>query len=64
MNMGTNDRIIRAIAGIVALLIAFLALDGGAWQIVLWVLGAILLLTAVTGFCPAYRIFRFSTKRK
>jgi len=64
MNMGKTDRIVRAIAGVIALLIAFLALDGGALQIVLWVLGAILLLTAAFGFCPAYGLFHFSTKRK
>jgi hypothetical protein len=64
MNMGKTDRIIRAIAGVIVLVVAFFALSSGAWQIVLWVVGAILLLTAAVGFCPAYSLFHFSTKRK
>lgn len=63
MNMGKLDRIIRAIAGVIVLLIAFVAATGVA-QIVLWVVGAILLLTAAIGFCPLYAPFRFSTKKK
>jgi hypothetical protein len=63
MNMGKLDRIIRAIVGIAALLLAFLVVDG-AWQIVLWVVGGILLLTAIIGFCPLYYPFHFSTKKK
>jgi uncharacterized membrane protein YkgB len=62
MNMGSVDRIVRAILGAVALIIAFLALDG-AWQIVLWVIGGILLLTALIGFCPLYYPFRFTTRK-
>ena len=63
MNLGKFDRIIRAALGIIALLVAFLAVTG-AVQIVLWVLGAILLLTAAIGFCPLYAPFRFSTKKQ
>ena len=63
MNMGKLDRIIRAIAGVIVLLIAFVAATGVA-QIVLWVVGAILLLTAAIGFCPLYAPLRFSTKKK
>ncbi len=63
MNMGKLDRIIRAVAGVIALIIAFAAATGVA-QIVLWVVGAILLLTAAIGFCPLYAPFRFSTKKK
>jgi hypothetical protein len=63
MNMGKSDRIIRAIIGIIALLVAFVW-AGGALQIVLWILGGILLLTAIVGLCPLYSIFHFSTKRK
>jgi len=62
MNEGKVDRIVRAVLGVVALLIAFLAVDGVA-QIVLWVIGGILLLTAASGFCLLYLPFRFSTKR-
>jgi hypothetical protein len=63
MNMGKSDRIIRAIVGIIALLVAFVWVSG-ALQIVLWILGGILLLTAIVGLCPLYSIFHFSTKGK
>jgi hypothetical protein len=63
MNMGKTDRIVRAIIGVIALLVAFLWV-GGAVQIVMWILGAILLLTAAIGFCPLYAPFHFTTKKK
>jgi hypothetical protein len=44
------------------LLVAFLIAQD-AWQIVLYVIGGILVLTSLVGFCPLYRIFRFSTKK-
>jgi len=63
MNMGSTDRIIRAIVGIAALLVAFLW-AGGVVQVILWIIGAILLITAIAGFCPIYAPFKFSTKKK
>ncbi len=63
MNMGKTDRIIRAVVGIVLVLVGALAL-GGAVEIVLVVIGAVLLLTAAVGFCPLYWPFHFSTKPK
>ena len=62
MNMGKMDRIIRAILGIIIVVIAFLAV-GGIAQIILWIVGAILILTAAIGFCPLYAPFHFSTKK-
>ena len=63
MNMGTADRVVRAVIGIVLLVIAFLVLQG-AWQIVLWILGAIMLITAATGICPLYYPLHISTKKQ
>ncbi|MFP4645000.1 MAG: DUF2892 domain-containing protein [Spirochaetales bacterium] len=57
-NEGTTDRIIRAIAGVVALAVA--GVLGGAW----WILGAVggvLLVTAATGFCGLYTLIGVST---
>ena len=62
MNESVLDRVIRSIVGIVLLLVAFLAVTG-AWQIVLWILGGILVLTAAIGICPLYLLFRISTKK-
>jgi hypothetical protein len=57
-NVGNTDRLIRAIVG--ALLIASVFL-GGSW--VGGLIGALLLGTAYLRFCPAYRIFNFSSKK-
>ncbi len=62
MNMGMIDRVARVIIGIALLVVAFLAVQG-AWQIVLWVIGGILVITALIGFCPLYYPFHFSTKK-
>ena len=61
MNMGI-DRVVRVIIGVAILLVAFLVVQG-AWQIVLWVIGGIFVLTALIGFCPLYYPFHFSTKK-
>ena len=63
MNMGNMDRIIRLVLGIIVGVVAFLAVSGIA-QIILWVVGAILILTAAIGFCPLYAPFHFSTKKQ
>ncbi|NLA51342.1 MAG: DUF2892 domain-containing protein [Alcaligenaceae bacterium] len=57
-NIGTTDRWIRIIVGVV--LIA-LAITGsiGAWG---WI-GIIPLATALINFCPLYRLIGFSSKK-
>ena len=63
-NMSDIDRIVRVV---VAALFAYLYFGGivtGALGIVLVVLGAVFLLTAVLAFCPLYLPFNFSTFKK
>ena len=62
MNMGKVDRIARAIVGLILVLIAF-SITAGVVQIILWIIGGILLLTAIVGFCPLYYPFHFSAKK-
>jgi fatty acid desaturase len=63
--MGRNengiDRIIRVVIAIAAVVGAAAVGFGtvGAW--ILLVVAAIMLVTAVTGFCPLYRVFGLST---
>jgi hypothetical protein len=60
-NLSTVDRVVRVV---VAALFAYLYFTGvvtGAFGVVLLVLGAVFVLTAIVGFCPLYAIFRFST---
>jgi hypothetical protein len=64
-NEGTMDRALRGTLGLVLLGLALLsgaALFEAAWAF--WgaiVVGAILLVTGVTGFCPAYRLLGLKT---
>ena len=60
-NMSNIDPLIRAI---VAVLLVYLYIGGivtGAFGIILVVLGVILLITSVIGFCPLYALFKIST---
>jgi hypothetical protein len=56
MNVGTIDRVVRVVAGLV---LVGLAATGtlGVWA---WI-GVVPLLTGLIGFCPAYKIAGFST---
>ena len=60
-NESALDRGIRLIIGIALGALVFTILTG-VWQIVVAIVAAVLLLTAVVGFCPLYALFRISTK--
>ena len=66
-NVGTPDRIIRLILGAILIGLPFLggAAIAGSW--LAWaapVVGLILAATAFLAFCPIYRVFGLSTRRK
>ena len=63
LNEGAIDRVIRGVAGAL-LLVVGLVLVKGTIGIVLDVLGAILLVTGVVGFCPLYALFGINTSKK
>ena len=66
-NVGSVDRAVRAVVGIVALVIAFTFLDvmsGGLPGVIVAVVGAVLLLTAIVRFCPAYLPIGVSTCKR
>ncbi|RDE18742.1 DUF2892 domain-containing protein [Motiliproteus coralliicola] len=58
-NIGTVDKILRIVAGLVLISLVFIG-PQTPWG---WV-GLVPLLTALINFCPAYRIFGISTCRK
>ena len=64
-NMGTSDRAIRIIAGVVLLVIAFAlpALATGVWHWIALIVGGVLILTSLVGVCPAYLPFGLKTCR-
>ena len=57
------DRIIRVIVGIVLLALYFLGTVTDVLGIVFIVVGAILLLTGLVGFCPLYALLKFRTNK-
>jgi uncharacterized membrane protein len=60
LNESNLDRIIRAVAGVVLLALGLVVLSG-VLAIVADVIGAVLLLTGLVGFCPLYAIFKIGT---
>ncbi len=63
-NVGTVDKILRVLVGVVLLLlIAFKALNGVA-AIILGIIAVILILTSIAGFCPLYAACRLSTSKQ
>ena len=59
-NVGSTDRIIRAIVGIVLLALASMG-TFGAYAWVGYVLGAVMLGTAAIGWCPPYSLLGINT---
>ncbi len=60
-NMSDTDRIIRVVLAVLFAYLYFGGIVTGTLGIVLVVLGAVLLLTAVIAFCPLYAPFKIST---
>jgi len=63
-NVGTADKIFRVIIGIVLIVLSFVVAMSTALKIILLVLGIIMLLTALFGFCCLYVPFGISTCKK
>ncbi len=60
-NVGTGDRIIRAIVGIALIASWPLGLFEGTLGIVLCVVGVVLLVTAALRWCPPYTLLGINT---
>lgn len=60
--VGSTDKIIRIVLGLIIGYFAYTTSFETAWvQTVLYIVAAILLVTAFTGFCPLYSIFKINT---
>lgn len=58
------DRLLRLVLGIVLIVVSFRwfsLTDGSITGIILAIIGAVLLLTGLVGYCPAYRLVGMST---
>jgi hypothetical protein len=60
-NMGTLDRVIRAILGIIALAAYFMGMVAGTLGIIILVIGIVLLGTAAISWCPPYTLLGINT---
>ena len=58
-NIGTPDRALRAVMGLVALTLVYIG-PRSAWGY----LGVALLLTSVVGFCPLYAALGITTRSR
>jgi len=60
MNENNIDRIVRVILGVILLAVAIFSLQGTvAW--ILGIIGGIVLVTGITGFCLIYKLIGVST---
>lgn len=62
-NESGTDRIARLVLGLFFLYLAFFITADGL-SLAFYILGVIMILTAITGFCAIYKIFGFSTIEK
>lgn len=61
-NIGLADRIIRLVMGVVFIILGMIVVKGMVGLIFI-ALSIPLLASALLGFCPAYTLWGFSTKR-
>lgn len=59
-NVGSTDRTIRAIAGVLLLILAF-AMLSGTWAWIAGIVGVVMLGTAALGTCPPYALLGINT---
>lgn len=62
-NESSLDRILRIIGGLVLLVLWFLSIFQGTLAVVVLILGILLLVTGIVGFCPLYALLKISTKK-
>ena len=63
-NIGTADRIIRAVLAVIMAVLYFSGTVTGTLGIILLVLAGVFLLTSLISFCPLYAPFKFSTRKQ
>jgi hypothetical protein len=63
-NMGTVDRVVRAIFAVVVAILYFSGSISGTAAVILGVLAVIMLLTSISGICPLYGPLGISTMKK
>ncbi len=62
-NVGSVDRGIRIAIGVILLVVGFVVPMGAVWKTVVFILGAISLVTGAVGTCGLYALFGISTRK-
>ena len=62
-NVGLADRITRTVAAVIIAALLFSGQVSGVVATILGVLAAVLLVTAIVGFCPLYALLKVSTAK-
>ena len=60
-NVGSADRVIRVVLGLVLLVLGLFMLASGAWKWVFIVAGIVALVTGLSGRCGLYVPFKINT---
>jgi len=63
-NMGNADRVIRTLLAVVVAYLYFTGRIAGTLGIILLIMAVVFVLTSFVGWCPAYQLFGFSTRKK
>jgi len=61
LNESRSDRIIRVVLGIALLALYFTGIVSGTLGIVFIIVGVVLTLTGLVGFCPLYALLKIRT---
>lgn len=63
-NMGTTDKVLRALAALLVIVLYYNGILSGTTAIVLLIVAGVFLLTSFVSFCPLYVPFGISTRKK
>lgn len=60
-NLGAVERAIRMGLGIILIAIGYFADIPGGWAAAVYLIGAVAVVTAAAGFCPAWKVLGINT---
>jgi hypothetical protein len=63
-NVGSIDRVIRILIAVVIVVLYFTNVISGTLGIILLILAAVFVVTALINFCPIWSMLGISTKKK
>ncbi len=63
-NESPTDRMVRGVLGVILVVLGYVVRANLTLAVILYVVAAVLIVTALTGFCPIYAVLGISTKAK